>query len=53
MKVELLCLDVTIKLSPIFEGVAEIRIIYTLQGIKPDNRTLKSHEDTTSDHSSR
>jgi hypothetical protein len=24
-----------------------------LQGIKPDNMTLESHEDTTSDHSSR
>jgi hypothetical protein len=53
MKVELLRLDTTIKPSPISDGVVEIRIIYTLQGIKPDNTTLESHEDTTSGHSSR
>jgi hypothetical protein len=28
------------------------KAIYILQAIKPDNTTLKSHEDTTSDHSS-
>jgi hypothetical protein len=35
------------------KGVTKIRIIYTLQGIKHDNMTLKSHEDTSSGHSSR
>jgi hypothetical protein len=38
--------------SPISEGVAEIRIVYTLHAIKPDNTTLESHEDTTSFNSS-
>jgi hypothetical protein len=52
MKVELLCLNTPIKPSPISEGVAEIRIVYTLQGIKPNNTTHVVHEDTTSDHSS-
>jgi hypothetical protein len=52
MKVELLRLDSVIKPSPISKGVAEIRIIYTLQGIKPDNMTLESHEDSTSGNSS-
>jgi hypothetical protein len=46
MKVELLCLDSAIK------GVAEIRIVYTLQGIKLDNTTLESHEDTMGGHNS-
>jgi hypothetical protein len=46
-------LDSVIKTSPISEGVAEIRIIYTFQGIKCDNMTHVVHEDTTSGHSSR
>jgi hypothetical protein len=53
MKLNFLRLDAVIKPPPIFDGVAEIQIVYTLQGIKPDNMTFESHEDTTSDHSSR
>jgi hypothetical protein len=52
MKVELLRLDSAIKPSPISEGIVEIQIIYTLQGIKHDNMTLECHEETTSGHSS-
>jgi hypothetical protein len=47
MKLELLRLNMASKPSPISKGVAKIRIIYTLQGIKHDNTTLESHEDTT------
>jgi hypothetical protein len=52
MKVELLCLDSVIKPSSIYEGVMEIRIINSLQGIIPDNMSHMIHEDTKSDHSS-
>jgi hypothetical protein len=50
MKVELPCLDLAIKPSPISKGVPEIQI--TLQGIKPNNMTHVSHEGTTSGQSS-
>jgi hypothetical protein len=46
-------LDSVIKTSPISDGVKEIRIIYTFQGIKRDNMTHVVHENTTSGHSSR
>jgi hypothetical protein len=49
---ELLRLNAASKSSPISEGVTEIQIVYTLQGMKPDTMTLKSHEDTISSHSS-
>jgi hypothetical protein len=45
-------LDTVIKPHPYPRVSWRFESIYTLQGIKPDNTTLKSYEDTTSGHSS-
>jgi hypothetical protein len=52
MKVELLRSDIAIKSLLIFESVTEIQTNLHLAR-EPDNTTQVSHEDTTSDKSSR
>jgi hypothetical protein len=52
MKLNFLRLNSASKPSNISKGVAKIQISYYLARDKPDNTTLKSHEDTMSGHSS-
>jgi hypothetical protein len=51
MKVELLRLDSVSKSHPYPRVSRRFELIYTLQGIKPNNMTHVSHEGTMSGHS--
>jgi hypothetical protein len=53
MKVELLHLDSAIKPHPYPRVSWRFELIYNIARDKPDNKTLESHEETMSGHSSR
>jgi hypothetical protein len=53
MKLKFLRFNAASMPSPISEGATDNQIVFTLQGIKPDNMTLERHKDTTSGHISR